>query len=55
MTCVETRMMRNRHPTCGAWEAEAWNVPNRMNSKYTHSEQRACWKNTKKTGVAEEQ
>lgn len=30
------RIMRRRPPTCGAWEEEVWNIPNRMNSEYTH-------------------
>ena len=30
-------MVRSRHPTCGAWGREAWNIPNRMNRKYTLS------------------
>lgn len=36
MTWVGIMTTRNRHPSCGAWEGEAWSIPNRMNNTYPH-------------------
>lgn len=33
---MEQKKIENRHPTCGAWEGVAWNIPERMNNKYLH-------------------
>lgn len=38
----------------GLWEGEVWNIPKRMNRKYTHCTG-SVWAKRKQVGVAEEQ